>query len=632
MMSPLAVSHFLAPEHTFDLVIFDEASQVPPQDAINCIYRGKQLIVAGDSRQLPPTPFFQVAEVDEGWDDETEDAFEDTESILDSCEALLPRHPLRWHYRSHHEQLIAFSNAHIYDGALLTFPAADAFSEAKGVKFVHVPDGVYDRGKTKTNRREAEVVARRVVSHLEAGRSSVGVIAFNTQQATAIDEELERLRIEHPGLEPHFSGDRLDAVFVKHLESVQGDERDVIVFSVGYGPDEDGKFTMNFGPLNKDGGYRRLNVAVTRGRDLVEVVSSVHAADFKLSETAGRGPRLLREYLRYAETCGDSLSTSGSDARVEEPSRLEEAIGGALNELGYDPMYRVGSGTFRLDIGARSAVDPMSYVLGVETDGPAYAETPTARDRDRLREEVLAGLKWRIHRIWAIDWVRNRQNEFERLAAALDEEPSTPVGEGPDEEVLREREERPVAELADAIDSVHLPWVVEYERTSLPTQQSFYEFHETVNRKMQRDLLIKLLEVEAPIQVDYAIRRLARAWGLKRVGGQIIKAGRQAIGMAERMGAAERRGDFIWRPGQEISVVRSPRWDDERTFRAIDEIPPEEIDLAFEKLLEASGGASGPFLISKAAKVLGFDRVGAKINQVLSARLDAVASERAHGS
>ncbi len=292
MMSPLTVSHFLAPGHEFDVVIFDEASQVPPQDAINCIYRGRQLIVAGDGRQLPPTPFFQVSELDDSWRDDVDETAEDMESVLDSSEALLPEHSLRWHYRSRHERLIAFSNQHVYDDSLVTFPSADHLSERMGIRFRYVPDGIYDRGKTSTNRIEARAVAERVVTHLKSGRHSVGVITFNLAQANAVSEELDRLRIEHPELERHFAGDRLDAVFVKHLESVQGDERDVVIFSIGYGRDRDGKFTMNFGPLNKDGGYRRLNVAVTRARELVEVVSSV------------QGSRLLA--LRYGKSRCDA--------------------------------------------------------------------------------------------------------------------------------------------------------------------------------------------------------------------------------------------------------------------------------------------------------------------------------------
>jgi hypothetical protein len=628
MMSPLTVSHFLAPTHHFDLVIFDEASQVPPQDAINCIYRGDQLVVAGDSKQLPPTPFFQVAEAEETWSEDDNETTEDMESILDSCQALLPLHSLLWHYRSRHESLIAFSNNHVYDGALLTFPSADSFSVSKGVRFIHVPDGIYDRGRSSTNRREAQVVAERVMSHLREGRHSVGVITFNLAQANAVSEELDRLRIENPDLEEHFAGDRLEAVFVKHLESVQGDERDVIVFSVGYGRDVEGKFYMNFGPLNKEGGYRRLNVAVTRGRDLVEVISSVRAADFSLSETASRGAHLLQEYIRYAET-GATLSVGVEPRAGEFESQLELAIAEAVEQLGYQAVPEVGAGSFRIGIGVRSPSDREGFSLGIETDGHSYRSTPTARDRDRLREEVLNGLKWRIHRIWSLDWVRNRQNELNRLREAL-EAGTADTGDGLAEvaEVElppRERTERMIEDLGEALKSGGLEWLAPYERVELPRQRGYYEFHESINRDKQRELLVELLGVEAPVHVDYAVRRLGEAWGLRRTGHRVRSAGLQAINMAVRREAAQLRGDFIWLPGQELTVVRQPNGDDDRTFRKVEEIPPEEIELAVSRLLDASGGAlSGEHLISGVAKVLGFDRVGATIRAVLTDRIDAV--------
>jgi Protein of unknown function (DUF4011)/REase_MTES_1575/AAA domain/Protein of unknown function (DUF3320) len=633
MMSPLTVSHFLSPQHEFDLVIFDEASQVPPQDAINCIYRGKQLIVAGDSRQLPPTPFFQVAEAEEVWSDAEDEVAEDMESILDSCEALLPQHPLRWHYRSRHEHLIAFSNAHVYNETLHTFPSADAFSPWKGISFINVPDGIYDRGKTKTNRREARVVAQRVISHLSGGRRSVGVIAFNTQQANAIDEELDRLRIEHPELESYFAGDRLDRVFVKHLESVQGDERDVIVFSVGFGRDADGKFTMNFGPINKEGGYRRLNVAVTRARDLVEVVSSVRAADFTLSETSGRGARLLQEYIRYAETGGESLAETERAQEQTSTHPLMSSIGDAVTELGYEPVYNVGVGSFRVDVGVHDKTRPEGYALGIVTDGPAYSVTPTARDRDRLREEVLTKeLKWQIHRIWSLDWVRNRQAEIARLEHALEEEathPAAPEQQGEFELPARERTERLVPDLQHAFDSMHFDWVVEYERAELPRVNTGYEFHESANRDHQRDLIVQLVQIEAPIHIDSAIFELARAFGYQRTSNRIWRAARQAIDMAVRKRAVELRGDFIWRPSQELTVVRTPGRKDP-IFRDIEAIPPEEIDLAFEKLMEA-GATEEAELIPVVAKILGFDRVGPRIRPILVERLAAIADKATHG-
>jgi hypothetical protein len=639
MMSPLTVSHFLAPDHTFDLVVFDEASQVPPWDAINCIYRGRQLIVAGDSKQLPPTPFFQVAELDElSPDDEERSTQEDMESILDSCESLLPVHPLRWHYRSRAEPLIAFSNHYIYDNNLVTFPSADEQSQSKGVSFTYVPDGVYDRGKTATNRREAQVVAQRVMEHLLERTGSVGVIAFNAAQATAISEELDLLKMRHPALEEHFRGTRLDAVFVKHLEAVQGDERDVIVFSVGYGPDAEGKFTMNFGPLNKDGGQRRLNVAVTRARERVELVASVRSHDFQLSENASAGARLLRDYIAYAENNGrlaaDPSSETQDDA-VDWPTPLEQEIAAVIEELGYRAVPSVGAGSFRIDIGVRSHEFPDRYILGIETDSDGYAQTPTARDRERLRHEVLDALGWgTVHRIWSLDWVRNRHAEVHRLSEALTaasqrarSQPQTLAASTPaspvQEPEIRERVERNVVELNTSASANELPWTETYRRAVLGRAHSVYEFHESVNRREQTDLLVRLLEIEAPISVDYAIRRLAGAYGLQRAGHRVVTAARQAIGQAGRRGAANARGDFLWRPGQTLTKVRIPDPDDPETRRDIDDIPPEEIDLAIARLRETSAGINDEQLITHVARILGFDRTGDRIRTTLAQRLQS---------
>jgi len=628
MMSPLTVSHFLAPGHEFDVVIFDEASQVPPQDAINCIYRGRQLIVAGDGRQLPPTPFFQVSELDDSWRDDADETTEDMESVLDSSEALLPEHSLRWHYRSRHEQLIAFSNQHVYDGSLVTFPSADHLSEHKGIRFRYIPDGIYDRGKTSTNRIEARAVAERVVTHLKSGRHSVGVITFNLAQANAVSEELDRLRIEHPELERHFAGDRLDAVFVKHLESVQGDERDVVIFSIGYGRDRDGKFTMTFGPLNKDGGYRRLNVAVTRARELVEVVSSVRAADFTLPETASRGATLLREYLRYAETHGSSGEGGAGTTDDEYGSPVEDAIAEAIRDLGYEAVPQVGAGSFRIDVAIRNPSASERFVLGVLTDSLYYSSIPTARDRDRLREEVLTKiLGWRIHRVWALDWVRNRQAEVERLRHAIeqgsvDDESAALVLDEPPED--RERTERVVPELGSSTDAAALPWTETYVRAELATQVTFYEFHESVNRTPQRDLVAALVEVEGPVHVDYVTERLAQAWGLKRAGHRVRSAALQAVKMAVRSGLVEQREAFLWRPRQELVVVRTPDPSDPRTQRSIAHIAPEEIDLALVRLIEAGGGSAGKHVFSDVAKVLGFERLGANIQSALRERLGVI--------
>jgi hypothetical protein len=623
MMSPLSVSHFLTATHEFDVVIFDEASQVPPQDAINCIYRGKQLIVAGDSRQLPPTSFFQVAEAETEWnEDEETDALTDMESILDVCTTILPEHPLRWHYRSRNEDLIAFSNHHIYDNLLVTFPAADAASSSKGVHFIHVPDGIYERGHGKGyNKREAQVVAERVFEHLASGRRSIGVITFNASQEAAIEDELNLLRFQRPEFEDRFAGDRLDNVFVKNLESVQGDERDIILFSVGYGFDREGKFLMNFGPLNFEGGHRRLNVAVTRARELVEVISSVRSTDFRLTENSRRGARLLYEYVRYAETDGASGASDLATNRVA-PAAIEETIADVTEELGFIPNFSVGTGSFRVDIGLRTNDINAPYQLAIATDGESYRRIPTARDRERLRDKVLTDLNWRVHRIWSLDWVQNRQSEINRLEEALSENHSSSTQERDNATPQHRRIEREVAGLLEALEAGALPWVSTYKCSKVRARNSGYEFHESVNRDAQRDLVIQIAEVEAPIHVDPAMQRLAAAYGLQRVGDRIRSAALQAIKMAARSGAIEVRDEFIWLPDQKLTHVRQPDWNDDATSRSIAHIPVEEVDLAIDNLKNMAGGSYDNLLVDS-ARVLGFDRVGPRIRTVIESRIQA---------
>ena len=279
LMSPLSVAQYLPAEsEPFDLIVFDEASQIPVWDAIGVIARGKQLIVVGDPRQMPPTNFFQKGESAD--DDSSPEETEDLESILDECiVAGVHSTYLNWHYRSRHESLIAFSNHHYYDDRLCTFPAA-CNTEKLGVRFEFVPGGVYDRKASRTNRPEAEALVRYVFRRLElAGGKyrSIGIVTFSQAQKDLIEDLLEKERAGHPALESCFDETREEPLFVKNLENVQGDERDVILFSIGYAPDAAGRFSMNFGPLNRQGGERRLNVAITRAKEQVVVFSSIHA-------------------------------------------------------------------------------------------------------------------------------------------------------------------------------------------------------------------------------------------------------------------------------------------------------------------------------------------------------------------
>jgi very-short-patch-repair endonuclease len=429
MMSPLAVSTYLqSPDTVFDLVIFDEASQVRPHDAICAIYRGRQLVVSGDQKQLPPTSFFERGFDADARPQEPDDSLADYESVLDVCCTLgLARRRLRWHYRSRREGLIAFSNRFFYNDQLVTFPSARDADGTPAVTFRHVPDGRFKDGE---NPVEARAVAGLVLDHFrDQPGKTLGVIAFSQRQQFRILDELETLRKQRPEFEEFFCDDRDDPFFVKNLENVQGDERDVMVLSVGYGPDATGKVAMRFGPLNRQGGERRLNVAVTRAREHAVVVSSMTSADIDLSRASGDGPRLLKAYLDYAQQGTAALARAVSEAdRCEFGSPFERAVAEELERQGLTVHRQVGCGGFRIDLAVVEADKPGHYRLGVECDGAAYHSSATARDRDRLRQEVLEGLGWRISRVWSTDWVRNRAGQVRKVMDALTQkQPPAPV-------------------------------------------------------------------------------------------------------------------------------------------------------------------------------------------------------------
>lgn len=419
LMSPLSVSQFLpadAGKAQFDLIVFDEASQILPEDAVGAIYRGNQLVVTGDNQQLPPTTFFQQ-QADDGGEEEETPLFE---SILDaSLGAGMPQKMLRWHYRSQHEHLIAFSNEAYYESRLVTFPSACFQHPTLGVQFQHVADGVYDRGGRRDNPREAQVVAGLVLDHFrKTPDKTIGVIAFSYAQMDAVEDEIERQLREHPDLERFIKSDRLEGFFVKNLETVQGDERDVILLSVGYGRDAQGKIELNFGPLNREGGERRLNVAVTRARQRLIVVSSIRGGDLSLGKNPAKGLVHLQRYLDFAER-GISALVDEGDATTMPVSGLHEDVLAELKKLGFEAVPYVGCGQCRLDIGVRDPRQAGQFVLGIEFDGPMYAQAAMARDRDRLHPEVLTRLGWKLHRIAAIDWIFRKQEEIARLRAAL---------------------------------------------------------------------------------------------------------------------------------------------------------------------------------------------------------------------
>ena len=423
MMSPLSIANYLTPGSVnFDLVVFDEASQVRPVDALGALMRAQKAVVVGDSMQLPPTSFFdRVAQSSEDSVDEDESVTSDIESVLGLFSARgAPSSQLRWHYRSRHESLIAVSNREFYDNRLVVFPSPDAGREASGLRFHHLSDTSFDRGRSATNQQEAEAVAHAVMQH--AARTpelSLGVAAFSIGQSRAIQDRLELLRLKDDSGEDFFASHPEEPFFVKNLENVQGDERDVIFISVGYGRDAAGRVAMNFGPINRNGGERRLNVLITRAKQQCHVFTNLRADDIDLERSKASGVRALKTFLAYAETGvmpGD-VPYEG-DFAVESP--FQRAVARRLEERGYEVHQEVAAAAQFIDIRIVDPQSPGRYVIGIECDGASYYSSRSARDRDRLREEVLRGLGWELHRIWSTDWFRNPERELERAVEAIE--------------------------------------------------------------------------------------------------------------------------------------------------------------------------------------------------------------------
>lgn len=621
MMTPLTVSQFLPPGFRFDIVIFDEASQVRPSDAVNCIYRGDQLVVAGDEQQLPPTSFFENAMGEDG-DDYEEDQFDEFESILKHCLGAggLRQLPLRWHYRSHHESLIVYSNHSFYEGRLISFPSAIHQAPDIGVALYHVPDGVYRRGTSRDNPREAQAVAERMMHWADWSAAhpenavTVGVVAFSEAQASAIEVELDRMREERPDLDDFFQGDRLDGCFIKNLENVQGDERDIMIFSIGYARDENGKFTMNFGPLNRAGGKRRLNVAITRARRRVEVVSSVRAEEFA-GDLTNEGVRHLQRYLDFAARGHPALSLEVGDTLLDAESPFEEEVIRVIRSWGFDAVPQVGAAGYRIDIAVRHPSEPGRYAIGVECDGAMYHSSRVARDRDRLRQEVLEGLGWHLHRIWGTAWYRDRGRQEAVLRAAIERAIS------PDSQPPRALPNVPawVEETFEFVSPDERPeWAEPYKVAALdgPTR-SWVEMHDPSAQADLRRLIQKVVAAEGPVSRELVLRRVRESWGVQRAGSRIREAFATAVRSLTSQGllVAQDR-DFLMVPESDPARVRVPTENDE-TRRRVDEVPAVELRAAIELTVRDAIRVERDELTYAVARLYGWNRRGSDIGQAL---------------
>jgi len=421
MMGPLSVAQYLPPgKLKFDLVVMDEASQLRPEDAVGVVARGGQLVVVGDPKQLPPTDFFQRLDIEDGEDVSEDDlsVIEEGESILDVAMGVYqPARRLRWHYRSRHESLIAFSNREFYQGDLIVFPTPFPKREDLGVRYHEVPHSVYEN---RRNMAEAQMVVDAVIAHMRRDTDeSLGVVALNLQQRELIEELFERAQTDDPAAQAYLEkfGSGLEGFFIKNLENVQGDERDVIFISCTYGPDGRGNQYQRFGPINSENGWRRLNVLFTRAKKRVEVFSSLDSSKIVIQSSTHRGVRALKNYLDYAKT---GVIESARLGGREPDSDFEISVAGALADNGYEVIPQVGVAGFFIDLAVVHPYEPGVFITGVECDGAAYHSARSVRDRDRLRQEILQNLGWKIYRIWSTDWFKSREGETKRLISYIE--------------------------------------------------------------------------------------------------------------------------------------------------------------------------------------------------------------------
>lgn len=601
LMSPVSVSTFLKPGSVnFDLVVFDEASQLPTQDAIPAILRGKQVIVAGDENQLPPTSFFSASTI---FDEENEldeyEEFEPLESLLDNCIAIEPvfqESKIVWHYRSKDERLIEFSNNKFYGNSLITFPASTTETEGRGVHLVYTKDGTWDRGKSRTNRIEAKRVAELVVEQLKKYPDrSLGVASMNSSQKEAIENALDELVVNKLELQTLLDPSRSEPFFVKSLENVQGDERDTIIICVGYAKTPDGSLSLNFGPINNEGGWRRLNVLVTRAKWEVFLVTSLQSHELSGINPLNKGALMLREYIRYAEQ-GGTLPSEPATTTDGETNDFEDAIAEALRDRGLKVDAQVGASEYRIDLAIRDPRDLNRYIMAVECDGATYHHTKTARDRDILRQEVLQNQGWKIYRVWSTDWFRDSEESLKGILSYLEIAKKTPIGETvqatpmipelsipegvKDEEDYKDKELPNVKKKFNAGDP--------YEKFTLAYKRK--DVKELLNIRYSYalvEVIKRIVNFESPIHKDLILERLKEIYGVSKAGANIRKNLDHALERSVSWSDLKLKDGFLYSSGPRRVGFRIPG---NGITRDLNQIPQEEIENAIMYLVEDQFG------------------------------------------
>ena len=609
LMSPISVAQFIdLNTEKFDLVIFDEASQMPTSEAVGAIARGKALVVVGDSKQMPPTNFFTTSQVDE-----EEADIDDMESILDDCITLsLCEHQLNWHYRSKHESLIAFSNSQYYGNELLTFPSVD--DHVAKVRLVPVK-GVYDKGHTRSNPEESKAIVAEIIRRLadpELRKYSIGVVSFSKVQGDHIEDDLIEELDKHPELK-EVAYNSAEPIFVKNLENVQGDERDVILFSVGYGADKSGRVSMNFGPLNNVGGERRLNVAVSRARYEMMVFSTMKASQIDLKRSHAKGVEGLKAFLEFAET--GRLPLVAGAGHSAETNVVVDQVCRALRAEGYVTEQFVGRSNFKIDIAVSTREHPEKYILGILCDGRSYYETKTTRDREIVQPSVLRMLNWRVMRIYTIDWYENRERALSQIldelkdAEAGKQHAEAEVSVSPayvfDEEKIKSAG---ITETVARNKGLH-----PYKEATLAVRninkEQFYP-----SNPVYAKIVKQILQEEQPATEPYLCKRLAKVLGFGHAGANIQRAVAYAVkGLYQDPLSIDGINSY-WlnrTSAKEFTGYRAP------SPRVITEIPPVEIANAICEVLEEEFSLPKEKVPSITVRKLGFSAAGVKISETI---------------
>ncbi len=625
MMSPLSVSYFLEAEtYRFDMVIFDEASQIFPQDAIGAIFRAKQVIIAGDSKQLPPTNFFSASTSNDADFDIEDDEEEEInfDSILEEASNSLPNRSLLWHYRSRFEELISFSNQQIYQNNLITFPSSMIHTADTGVEYVYVKNGVYEN---RCNRAEAQEIVRMVAEHIKKHPDrSLGIIAFSESQQSVIEDEINKFRTRNPFNERFFDENKDEPFFVKNLENVQGDERDTIIFSICYAKNAQGRMYMRFGPLGHQGGERRLNVAITRAKHNIKLVGSILPEDIDLSKTNSEGVRMLRSYISFAMNGNSALPKTEKKNSLYEIDTFSEQIGKFLTSRGCSVKMNVGSSDYTIDIAVEHPKKPGHYIAGIECDGNSYYMARTVRDREHLRTAVLERMGWKMYRVWSTEWIRNPGAEQERLMSFIqnallhhsDDDSVAPIGSATEEIVGTElvKPDNPT----------------KTQRSSNPYNLPLYKEGKWRDSSVRRGkdnnsniagMIHAVVKVEQPMHMDLLYKRVSQGF----TTGKATQGVRETIDRVIRdhmQGEVVIEDQFIRLASlSEVQVRRSQLGNPDRNIEYIS-IP--EIAAAMEKILVGAYGMERAVLCSEAAKVFGFERTGSKIKQRTNEAIDSL--------